>query len=60
MDLDEIDQLIEDCEHREGRLADREREFIDSLSKQRARGAVPTQRQADWLEEIWHRVTTNG
>ena len=60
MNLNEIDQLIEDCEHRESRLTDREREFIDSLSKQRARGSAPTQKQADWLEDIWDRVTENG
>jgi hypothetical protein len=60
VDLDEIDQLIEDCEHREGRLTDREREFIDSIGKQRQRGAVPTKPQAEWLESIWERVTGNG
>ena len=57
IDMDEFRQMVEDCEHRESRLTDWERGFIDSLAD---RGFPPTQKQYDTLSDIWDRVTAKG
>jgi hypothetical protein len=50
--------LVDDCEHREQRLTDWEREFIDTIRNriEANRGVTPA--QEDKLLEIWDRVTT--
>lgn len=55
--MDEFHQMVEDCEHRESRLTDWERGFIDSVAD---RGFPPTQKQYDTLSDIWDRVTAKG
>ena len=53
-------QLVEDCESRESRLSDWEREFIDSLKAQLSTGHSLTGRQSDTLNDIWDRATARG
>ncbi len=52
--------LVEDCEAREGRMTDWEREFVDSVSKALADGGPFTVKMSDKLEEVWERVTAKG
>lgn len=54
---DEQAQLLEDCETREEKLSDWERNFIDSIGKQMAEGHSLTDKQVERLEEIWEKVT---
>lgn len=55
--FDEHVTMVDDCEKRESKLSDWEREFIDSLSHQLAKGRALSERQAERLDEIWNRVT---
>lgn len=57
---DEYLQLIEDCEHREGRLTDWERNFVDELRRSIEEGTRPTKGQEAKLDEIWERATAKG
>lgn len=52
--------LIEDCEAREERLSDWERNFIDSLRNQIEAGRVLSERQAETLDRIWEKATARG
>ena len=60
MTNEEADQLIADCENRESRLSDWERQFIDSVSQQRGNGRHLSERQAETLETIWNKATERG
>lgn len=53
-------QLIEDCEHRESRLSDWDRQFLDSLKRQIADGWEPSGKQLAKLDDIWDRATARG
>lgn len=55
--MTEHEQMIADCEKRESKLSDWERQFVNSLSQQLGRGRSLTDKQADKLEKIWERVT---
>lgn len=57
---DDIEQLIEDCEHRESRMSDWEREFIDSINKQLRDGRTLSEKQVGVLNKIWDKVTEKG
>lgn len=57
---DEYLQLLDDCEARESRLSDWEREFADSLRRQIEGGRPPTQKQIDALDSMWERATAKG
>ena len=59
MDADTL-QLLEDCEHREERLSDFERGFVDSLKRQIEDGRGLSKKQAQLLDEIWARATERG
>lgn len=59
MDDDTL-QLLEDCEHRESRLSDFERGFIDSIRSQIEGGQSLSKKQADLLNDIWDRCTERG
>lgn len=50
-------QLVEDCETRESKLSDWEREFIDSIRRQLEAGRSLTVKQDERLNAIWDRVT---
>lgn len=53
-------QMIEDCEDREDRLNDWEREFIDSIKTQIVIGRALSPKQAERLDEIWEKATKKG
>lgn len=53
-------QLIEDCEARESRLSDWDRQFLDSIKNQLADGRPLSRKQTDKLDEIWERATARG
>lgn len=55
--MDEWDTLIQDCENREQRLSDWERQFIDSVRRQIDAGHPLTAKQSDTLNDIWDKVT---
>lgn len=59
-DRDEHLQLIEDCEARESRLSDWDRQFLDSVKRQLEGGGSLTEKQSDKLGEIWERATARG
>lgn len=58
--MDEWLQMIKDCEARESRLSDWERNFIDDISKWLGDGKSLTDGQSQKLESIWDRVTQRG
>lgn len=51
---DDEAQMIKDCEARESKLSDWEREFVDSVSRRN----TLTEKQSATLERIWDRVTS--
>jgi hypothetical protein len=53
-------QLIEDCEHRESRCSDWDKQFLDSIKNRLAQGIHLTSKQTEKLDEIWERVTAKG
>ena len=53
-------QMIDDCEARESRLSDWEREFIASISEQIGKGRTLTPKQAETLERVWDETTKRG
>ena len=52
--------LVEDCEARESRLTDWERDFVDSVRRQLEAGRALSKKQADTLDEIWESATARG
>lgn len=60
MDSDDALQLIEDCEDRESRMSEWERDFVDSVKSQLGRGRSLSQKQTDVLETVWEKVTNKG
>lgn len=54
---DEYERMLEDCQHREAKLTDWERDFVDSLDRRLAHGKTPTPKQCEVLDRIWERVT---
>jgi hypothetical protein len=57
---DEYQTMIDDCENRESRLSDWDRDFIGSISNQLKRGLMLSKKQIETLEKILERVTKNG
>jgi len=51
---------IADCEMRDTKLTDWEKEFCASLRKQIESGKVPSPKQIDTLDRIWEKVTKRG
>lgn len=60
MTNEEVEQMMADCEAREGRLTDWERGFLDSIRNYLDRGGFLSERQSEKLERIWDRVTEAG
>lgn len=52
--------MVEDCEARESRLSDWERQFIDSIKSQLSDGKSLSQKQSDRLDEVWEKATAKG
>lgn len=57
---DEYLTLVEDCERRESRLTDWERQFIDSIRRQLEEGRRPSKTQIEKLDEVWEKATAKG
>lgn len=58
--MSEHEQMVEDCEQRESRLTDWDRNFVDSIGKQLREGKSLTKKQAETLDEVWNRATAKG
>ena len=56
----EHQQMVDDCEARESRLSEWERDFIDSLKHRLASGQALTTNQAGRLDEVWEKATARG
>lgn len=56
-DTGEHQEMVADCEARESKLNDWERQFVDSVGRQLREGKTLTPKQAERLEEVWDRVT---
>jgi hypothetical protein len=57
---DEYLTLLSDCEARESRLTEWERDFVDSLRHWIESGKRPSQKQIETLDRIWEKVTARG
>jgi len=57
---DERMTMVEDCEKRESRLTDWEREFIDSIRHWLESEAPMTAKQIETLDRIWESATADG
>jgi HD superfamily phosphohydrolase YqeK len=53
-------EMIEDCEARESRLTDWERNFLDSVSGRLAAGKPLSVKQIEVLTTIWEHATGRG
>lgn len=52
--------LIEDCEHRESKMNDWERIFLDSVRALVVAGVMLSKKQEQKLNDLWDRVTEKG
>jgi hypothetical protein len=57
---DEYMALVRDCELRESRLTDWERNFVESLRDRLDAGTGLTAKQAQTLDCLWERITARG
>lgn len=53
-------QMVDDCERREGRLSEWECGFIYNMKHRLANGQGLSTTQAQKLDEIWERATAKG
>lgn len=58
MSIDEAELMVSDCENRDRRLTEWEREFLTSLRQRLANGREPTEKQDEILNRIWDKVTS--
>lgn len=58
--IDEYTQMIDDCERRESRLTDWERQFLDSIRSRIDQEIPLTPKQTETLDTIWERATAQG
>ena len=57
---DEYLRMVDDCEKRESRLNDWERNFIDSIRRQLDEDKPLSPKQAETLDQTWERATARG
>ena len=57
---EELLQQIDDCEARESRLTDWERNFIDSIRSQVEAGRYLSEKQIETLDSVWEKATKKG
>jgi len=57
---DEHAQMVEDCEHRESRLSEWERGFIQSCRERLNKGQPLTPPMMSTLDDVWERATARG
>lgn len=55
--MNDTQEMLTDCEHRESKLSDWERNFIESMAERFAQYSSLTSAQYSKLSEIWERVT---
>lgn len=53
-------QMIEDCESRDRRMNEWEKEFVQSLRFQISEGKRPSAKQIEALDRTWEKVTSRG
>ena len=58
--VDEYMRMVEDCEKRESRLTEWEKNFIDSIRHRLDQEKPLTPKQTETLEKIWERATARG
>ena len=58
--MEDVKQMIKDCEDRESRLSDWELSFVDSIKDQVYSGKSLSHKQTACLEKIWDNATSNG
>lgn len=58
--MEEWLQMVEDCEEREERLSDWERQFIASIKVRLEEGSALTSAQDEKLNDIWNKATERG
>lgn len=58
MSIDEAELMVSDCENRDRRLTEWEREFLTSLRQRLANGREPSEKQDEILNRIWDKVTS--
>lgn len=54
---DEHLTMVTDCEDRESKLMDWERQFIDNIRAQLERDRPLSEKQVETLDRIWDRIT---
>ena len=57
IDQDEISTFIKDCDDRESKMTEWERNFIQSIREQFDRTETLSLKQNETLEQIWDKVT---
>lgn len=57
MSMEDIPEMLQDCENRESKLSAWEQSFLQSLSEQYTKKGSLSEKQYDILEKIWNRVT---
>ena len=58
--MNEIEQLLADCEKRERRLNEWEKEFITDMRHRFAAGRALSDNMRDRLNAIWEKATERG
>lgn len=58
--MSETEQMISDCETREERLSEWERDFISSLRERVDSGRSLSPKQEETLEKVWNKATEKG
>lgn len=58
--MSDVEQMISDCETRESRLSEWEREFVSSLRERVDAGLSLTSKQEETLETVWNNATKKG
>lgn len=57
MDGAELDEMLGDIMHRESKLSDWEKTFIQSITEQYQRKGELSEKQLAIVEKIWNKVT---
>jgi len=57
---DEYLIMLDDCEKRESRLTDWERNFVDSIRRQLSQDRRLSTKQVERLDEVWEKATARG
>jgi len=58
--VEETQEMIDDCNARYEKLSEWEENFVDSVEKQLEERGYLSDKQLQILEKLWERVTKNG